>query len=190
MKKVTKTDCKQFIQRWKELFQAQKDLDYKKSVFARDLRARFEAGEPGDTSFLNWCQDKLELHPRSAAEMLTRAFTASIAVDDKTYKAIGGYREVRNLLDKPKREQVKIIQTAVDEHRGVNAVMRNITSTLPFKQHFSTATDVRVLADYISRNGKNVPADVRVVVERYVKHTPHQWTPKGAPKVSAQRAMA
>ena len=191
----------QFQQRWVELEKKQANLDFERSVLAKDIRAEFPAGELGDQAFINWCDIELNLPAAGAKELLTRATAVQIVPDAKTWNQVGGYRSIRHLQDLPKREQVNVLESAkstgrailnIVKERGLGPKLPELAPppprpTTPYRpplrevDHDSDASqeyrDCVALVKYLAKNGKNLPREILAIMARY-----------SSPAVSRRRA--
>lgn len=171
-----------FIERWRELERQTKDLDFQRSVFARDLRKEFAAGSAGDDQFTKWCETELGLNAAAACELLTRARAVEVCADEKTYARVGGFKAVRHVIALPKRAQVEVIEAAKSQHKNVLTVVRErekaknqntpaaskvASSTAPTLRYSSFA-DAKALAEFIHEHCEDMPASIRTIVGRYV----------------------
>lgn len=115
----------QFVKRWRDLERRQKDLDFERSVFARDLRAEFEPGRLGDDEFVNWCVVELGLTAAQArSEFLPRAQAAIAVPDVGTWNQLGGFRQTRHLVGLTKKQQVDVVQAAKVSNKVITTVRR------------------------------------------------------------------
>jgi len=80
----------EFSQRWRKLLNRTKDLDWEKTVFAKELRAEFETGVAGDRALTQWCEVEIGMPQYVATELLLRAVMAT-HVDKKGYEQVGGH---------------------------------------------------------------------------------------------------
>lgn len=95
------------IKRFRALEAAQRDLDFNMSQWARDLRACFESGKPGDNAFVKWCETELSLTEGKARhDLLVRAAAADAVKDIDTWNTVGGFKTIRALTELPRKEQV------------------------------------------------------------------------------------
>lgn len=178
-----------FVKRWREIEQQQKDLDFQRSVLARDIRAEFGKGDTGDEQFINWCAVELGITAWAAKELLTRAVAATVVPDERTWKMIGGYRAIRPLEELPKRHQVDVIEAAKASGRAPVTIMRERglikapettrpalptpravvvvkRETRPTDEQ-SAHMDAVALAQFIARTSRDIPRDILAIVNRY-----------------------
>lgn len=171
----------QFVKRWREIERQTKDLDYQRSVLARDIRAEFSDGNVGDEQFIKWCDVELGLNAAAACELLTRARAVQVCADEKTYTRVGGFKAVRHLITVGKREQVAVLEAAKSQHKNVLTVVRERekaraatlpananTSTKPVMR-YSSFEDAKALAVFVDKHCKDMPAHIRTIVGRYVE---------------------
>lgn len=175
-----------FEQRWIEIERERKDLEFRRAQLCRDIRGEFPGGESGDEEFCKWCATKLGVTAFGARELLTQARAVAILPDEAAWKEIGGLRAIRPVVDLSRRDQTSVLQAAKAQHRAPINVMRErgllikpeapVTplaapkpqpSPFPVKPRPDPYLDAVVLAQFIAKTNKNIPRDIRAVVERY-----------------------
>jgi hypothetical protein len=169
----------QFVKRWRELESKAKDLDYQRSVLARDIRAEFPKGSDGDEAFTKWCEVELGLFVAAACELLTRARAIEVCADESTYARVGGFKAVRHVITLNKREQVAVLEAAKSQHKNVRTIVReretaraaNLPANTNIKPvlRFSTFEDAKALAAFVDKHCKDMPSHIRAIVGRYVE---------------------
>jgi hypothetical protein len=157
----------EFSQRWRKLLNRTKDLDWEKTFFAKELRAEFDAGAPGDKALTKWCEVELDMPQYVAAELILRTVMATY-VDNKGYEQVGGFSAVRQIAALDKRQQVHVIQSAKAQNKSVRSVMRD-QGLLPDRPRVSENPDAALLAEFLIKSGVPIPPRIAKVVYRYVK---------------------
>ena len=157
----------EFSQRWRKLLNRTKDLDWEKTLFAKELRAEFDAGASGDKALTKWCEVELGMPQYVATELLLRAVMAT-QVDKKGYEQVGGFSAVRQIAALDKRQQVHVIQSAKTQNKSVRSVMRD-QGLLPEPPQISANPDAELLAEFLIRSGVSIPPRIAKVVDKYVK---------------------
>lgn len=152
------------------LERAQKELDYKLSCWARDLRAICAS----EKEFTRWCATELGLPDGKAQELLDRAAVVAVVSDVDNFNDRGGFEKLRPILAFPKREQLAIVQAAKAEIRGIASVIKARhpaapTAEMPALRPSRKLSDADVLAQWIVDNHRGkLPAEVDVIVRMYV----------------------
>lgn len=187
---MTKDEEFELEKRWIELERRSKDLDFAKSQWARDARARFARGAHGDTLFVEWCVARIGVTMFLAREeLLTRAVAASVVPDEKTWKQIGGLKAIRPVHSLPRNVQVTVLEAAKAQGKAPINVMRERgllpkpvveapkavppprpAPVVPLPALVSkddARKDAEFLAKFIIDNHKSIPLDVLRVVSRY-----------------------
>jgi len=123
---VTQSKTFQFQQRWRALEKSQRDLDFAKAQFARELRAEFPSGKTGDGEFIWWCETELGLtEGQVRAELLARAAAIAVVPDEKTWTQVGGFKAIRKIAEVPaRRDQVAVIEAVKASGKAVTTVLR------------------------------------------------------------------
>lgn len=173
-----------FVKRWNQLAKAQADLDYQKSVYAKDLRAEFGT----DASCVKWCEAHLNLTEYQAKELLDRAAAVKVISDPKVWAQVGGSRgfeNIRPMLKYPKKEQVAIVEAAKVEALQIPSIIRKrhpepVQVTKPTSRGSSPIiarpvttrkmSDADLLAKWIAENAASLPMtpELENVVRMYV----------------------
>ncbi len=112
-----------FVKRWRALEAAQKDLDFARSTWARDLRSHW-AGNHGDEKFVQWCETELGLSAAQSAELLARAAARALVTDPKEWSDAGGFVRIRPLVGLPKREVAACLSAAKAGGYALSTVLR------------------------------------------------------------------
>ncbi len=157
-----------YVKRWQELERKQKDLDYERSVFAKELRAEF--GNNGDARFVKWCKDELGLTEVGANELLLRATMVKTVGDEKTWKNLGGFRAIRAVEVLPREKRVHVIEAAKTTGKSVATLVReNCGVPQTTRERVSPISDAEVLAKFITshHDESRLPPAVRTIVARY-----------------------
>ncbi len=169
----------QFLKRWRQLETQQRDLEFARSEWARDVRGEFVAGKAGDEQFAEWCSTELGLSRGQVyGDLLMRVSAIALVPDEKTWKVVGGLKAIAQVRDLPRREVLAVIECVKVTGKSVRTVMRErrgdatpIRSRQPIGSPLGTKTaeraDLEALAAYIARTGKNVPHDIVLIVARY-----------------------
>lgn len=158
----------QYVKRWQQLERKSKELDYERSVFAKELRSEFG----NDAQFIKWCADELGLTATRSSDLLLRATAAKAVPDASTWSRIGGFREIGALAAVPDRKtQIHIIESAKSTGKGIRTLIRENVTHEPPPPRTTPARDAEELARFIVQN---VPEDrltenIRAVVARYVR---------------------
>lgn len=174
------------VKRWRELDRQQKDLDFKKSVWSREARAAFPDGDIGDSQFANWLATDLGFTHKDVTEHQLRAVAAKIVPDQKTYKDVGGYRQIKKLEPLNARQRVTVLEAAKATEHTIERVIRDrglahktepktplvkvAPAATPYKprapqvDHYAAAC---ILARYLGRHGGKLPREIRELVDRY-----------------------
>jgi len=160
------------IKAWRALEAAQKDLDYKKSEWAREVRSL----APTDAKFIDWCSVELRLTQAQAKELLDRAATLAIVPDVKTWNTHGGFQKLRKLVELPKKEQVAVIEAAKVSGHAISTVLQqrgHVPTSAPVASVLvGPAADAAALAAFIRgviENGASivVTREIRALLRRY-----------------------
>lgn len=137
-----------FVKRWRSIERRQKDLDFERSAWARDLRAECES----DRDFVEWCQREAGMSEPVARELLARVAAASIVTDAKTWDTLGGFAQVRSLAALPtKRAKVDAIEAAKSTGLRLSTIVRRSVPSpdiAPTKA-ITAKEDAAVLAKFI-----------------------------------------
>ncbi len=169
-----------FIKLWRAIERDQRELDFRKSTFSKDLRAKFSAGKAGDNSFRKWCEDHLGLKFNQSEELLARGIAVTIIPDVGTWNEMGGYDAIGKMRDLPKKEQIACVNAAKASNYTLKTVLKQrghgytapttpITTRKPGKPARSAAEiDVEILAAYVARTCKNMPRHIEKLVSRYL----------------------
>lgn len=159
-----------FIERWRDLEKRQKDLDYERSVFARDLRAAL----PSDAAFTKWCVAEIGLAEPAAQDLLLRAIAAKVVPDVTVWKRVGGFREIRAVAALPRREQVNVLETAKFTGQSIRSIVRGLQNKgdEPVElRRASPSADAQTLAHFVMEHvpqGRLTPK-IKAVLARYVR---------------------
>jgi hypothetical protein len=182
---LSKEVTESFIKRWRALEKQQADLDFARSLWAKELRACFNKGQAGDSKFLRWCQDFLGSDITfQAGELLKRATLVQTIDKPEDWNRLGGFREIRKVLDLPtEKDRSAVLQAAskpggyriatlVRNHQIANAPPAKKIAPLPVQDKVNAPArgmrrDIQDLAQYIAKNCKNLPPDIRVIVDMY-----------------------
>jgi len=155
-----------FLKRWREIEARQIDLDYAKSVLARDIRGEFTDGVSGDQAFVNWCGLELGMSVGKAQDLLSRAKMSKRVPDQNQWNRLGGFKGIRPVESLPEPEQRKVITQALGAKSTIESVLRGrgLIPNEPKKPDHKS--DIEILANYVLKQ-KRVPRSVRVIAERY-----------------------
>lgn len=174
-----------------QLLREQKNLDYRMSVAARDLRADCAS----DAAFIKWLDTEFGMSPGQAKELLRRAAAVKVVPTADDWNALGGFSKIEPVLEFPKREQAQIINTAKVEARSIPSVIRAIRPISPSnpapgptKSERKQMRDAELFAKFIVDNAAHlkIPGDVLIAVQMYVP----SFRPGVAPAVQKRRAVA
>ena len=143
-----------FQQRWRQIAGIKKDLDWKITEFSADLRSEFPDGATGDKQLIKWSDVELGMPSYVAQELLLRANTHTTVGDKKKYESVGGFNAVRQVARLPKRQQVHVIQSALDQNKNVRSVMREQGLIEEPKAVLADNPDAKMLAQFILDNVK------------------------------------
>jgi hypothetical protein len=113
-----------FVKRWRELERQQRDLDFNKSLWCRDLRREFPIGTIGENQFIKWCDTELGLTAGQASELLARAAAVKTVPDADTWKVLGGFRAIQQLDMVPKHQQVNVLEAAKSSGKSLRTVIK------------------------------------------------------------------
>ena len=155
----------ELAQRWRRLVSRTKDLDWDKTLFAKDLRAEFGSGGAGDKALIKWCETEIGMPSYVATELLLRATVAGI-VDKEAYVQIGGFGAVRQIAALDLRQQVHVVQSAKLQNKTVRSVMRE-QGLLPPPPEPVADPDAVLLATFIIEQGIKLPKEIAKVVAKY-----------------------
>lgn len=157
--------------RWCALERRAKDLDFERSVWARDALAEFDA----DDQFRNWCADELMISASQIDVLLNRAAVATVVAEASTWRRLGGFAQLQSLLAIPAAERTRLVESAEGDGRTIRALvcqhMAERGETPPPRAN--SLIDVRVLAAFIRErlNDNEMPPNVATIVQRYSKTT-------------------
>lgn len=170
------------IKAFRALEAEQKDLDFRRSQWAREVRAL----APSDAKFVDWCGVELGLTQAQAKELLDRAATLAIVPDVKTWNEHGGFQKLRKLVELPKKEQVAVIEAAKVSGYAVSTVIKQ-RGHAPTAAPVATiavgpAADAAALAEYI--RGLQA-ANAQIVVTREIRALLRRYPAPTALKVAA-----
>jgi hypothetical protein len=174
------------IKVWRAIQKDQRDLDFRKSAFSKDLRAHFAAGKTGDNLFHKWCLDNLGLQRNQTQELLARGVAATIVADADTWNLLNGYKSIAYVRDLPRKEQIAVIEAAKKSGYSIRTIMTKRGHSLPGyapepvvpsnkpiekstakPQRRGVYADIKELANFIARSSLKLPPDVRVIVDMY-----------------------
>lgn len=150
-----------YVKRWRELERDSKALDYRKTVFARDLRAEFAT----DESFRSWCEFKLGITTHQVDELLTRALAAKVTDDEKTYRSVGGFSAIRSLVGVDKPDQIRVLQSAKQQNKSIRSVMRE-QGLIEAPPPSTLRTDIEAMARFVLAS--DAPKDVKAIARKYI----------------------
>lgn len=168
----------QFVKRWRALEAAQRDLDFRISEWARDLRSEFVAGKAGDDRFVSWCDQELGITKAQADGLLRRVSLLSVVPDAKTWNSFGGYEKLLPISDMPRKEQVATIEAAKASKLTIATIVRQRSKPTPTatdsvdrpeRVTASPAEDAAALAEFIDQVCPNVPRSIKRLVDRYLQ---------------------
>lgn len=172
------------VQRFNAILQLEKDLDFKKSEWARDLLAACKT----ESAFVQWFEMHLSLGLVRAKEFLARAAAASIVTDADTWNRLGGFGQITRLEPLTAKQRVQVINTAKARFVQVRTAMSDLNlvpkgvvptptkpSTPPSRANATptpnrgAARDATVLAQYIADFvGIELPRDIQALLDIYV----------------------
>jgi hypothetical protein len=174
------------IKIWRAIQKDQRELDFRKSEFSKDLRAHFAAGKAGDEMFHRWCLDNLGLQRNQTQELLARGVAATIVSDADTWNLLNGYKSIAYVRELPRKEQIAVIEAAKKSGYSIRTIMAKRGHSLPGyapdpvvksdksleksttkPQRRGVYADITVLANYMAAQSLKLPADVRVIVDMY-----------------------
>lgn len=174
---MTKHQSKELLKIWKRLrvlLLDQKKLDFEITSCARQARTIFPNGDAGDARFVRECVAHTGADADMAKGLLVRACLAAMVPDEKTYKAIGGFKQAKRIIELPKKEQIEIVQRAVTEHRTIASVLRLRAPTptappAPIVPRVNVFNDAREMALFVAarRDQLTVPSEIDEIVKRY-----------------------
>lgn len=151
-----------FVKRWQVIQRKTKELDWKKTQFAKDLRAQFET----DKQLIKWCEDELGMAGGVAQELILRAFAAPIVKDAATWQAVGGFTSVRQVFGLTKQLQARVVQSAVLQSKSIRSVMRE--QGLIAEPSYQK-TDAEILAEFLVDLGvAKIPKSIQAIINKYV----------------------
>lgn len=173
-------------ERWRELAKRLKDLDWDITKFAADLRGQFVDGDKGDDAFDSFCELNLGMNATKRSEMKLRAATMSVTKDAKTYKFIGGFRQVKVMRNLTRRQIVDVLESCKVSGNSFGNEMRarGLLEVKPRPEPIRVGRrlifpvkkappkidpyfDAVTLAQYIARTSRSIPKDIQAVVDRY-----------------------
>ena len=174
------------IKVWRAIQKDQRDLDFRKSAFSKDLRAHFAAGKTGDNLFHKWCLDNLGLQRNQTQELLARGVAATIVPDADTWNLLNGYKSIAYVRDLPRKEQIAVIEAAKKSGYSIRTIMtkrghslpgyapepvvpsnKPIAKTTDKPQRRGVYADIKALANFVANSSLKLPTDVRVIVDMY-----------------------
>lgn len=161
-----------YVKRWRDIKKRQSDLDYERSLLASDIRAEFDPGSVGDSKFVSWCLDELRIDSSEAVELLARAAAVnSVRGDEKTWKALGGFRQVRHIVDLPRTQRTSLIGEAISSEKALTTLIRE-KGILPHEESGDRPTplrDARELAEFIRERVQDPPPRIKRILSHYAK---------------------
>jgi hypothetical protein len=170
---VTPDQMNTFIDRWRDIERKQKDIDYLRAVWVRDVRA--ECGS--DKAFASWCERDLGLSFGQCADLLSRVAVLDVIPDAADWRKHGGWRGVRPLATMAtKRERVAVLESAKAQGLAVLTVVRQrryaqaaARPDIAPKRTPTSGEDAARLARFVlSRiDAGTIPDDVREIIERW-----------------------
>ena len=167
-----------FVKRWRALEAAQRDLDFKISEFARDVRSEFPAGKVGDDRFTAWLDVELGFTKAQADGLLRRVSLLSVVPDVKTWNHHGGYEKLLPISDLPRKEQVATLEAAKASKLTIATIIRQRSKPVaapadsierPEVRTASPAEDAAALAEFIDSTCPTIPRSIKRLVDRYLQ---------------------
>jgi len=174
------------IKVWRQIQKDQRDLDFRKSEFSKELRAHFAAGKAGDEMFHRWCLDNLGLQRNQTQELLARGIAATIVTDADAWNMLNGYKSIAYVRELPRKEQIAVIEAAKKSGYSIRTIMAKRGHTLPGyapvpvkksdnpitpsatkPQRRGVYADITALANFVAGLSVKVPADIRVIADMY-----------------------
>ena len=157
----------EFVKRWRELQAQTRALDFAKSKFAHDLRSEFPAGFTGEEQFTTWCATELGLGRSGQLELVIRAMSIDILSDEKTYKAIGGFNQIRKLSHVPASDRVACIQVAKNTGKRLSGVIRE-RGHVTAHDRPTYKLDAEALARFMNSRNYLLPPQIAAIVRQYI----------------------
>ena len=186
VKNMTVDTRHKLIKIWRAIQKDQRDLDFRKSAFSKELRSHFAPGKTGDHMFHKWCLDNLGLQRNQTQELLARGAAVTVVPDADTWNVLGGYRQIAHVRELPRKEQVAVIEAAKKSGYAIRTIMAKRGHSLPgyapepvgrtSKQPEKPASkpqrrgvyaDIAALANFVADSKLKLPADIRVIVDMY-----------------------
>jgi hypothetical protein len=159
-----------YVKRWQELVRKQRDIDYERSVFAKDLRGEFGT----DARFVKWCQEELRLTKVQAEELLLRADLAKTVGTEETWKKVGGFGALRAVEALPIAKRRHVIEVAKTTGKSIRTLVRESDKRSPAPaeplRRSSPQDDASRLAQFILEHvpDAKITATIRAVMSRYI----------------------
>ena len=176
----TRVQFQKFAARWRELCKEQANLDWRKAEWCRDVRETFGLPPTGDEQFVNYCTQNFDMQPGQAREMLDRARLAKLVPDALQWNALGGFKGIAPALKLPVKQQAEAVRTAQREVKAVATIVRERTQPKEASKKLADAPvhqpkiiarsagrDLAELAKWCHRHVKEMPAEIRVIVDMY-----------------------
>lgn len=155
-----------YVKRFRNLEARKKDLEHDYNVLCREVRSEYPDGARGDAMFDKFLETEFQLGAYERREFLLRAVTANVVPDKETLKRIGGFRSVVHVIALSKKEQIEVLKTVTSSNKSIVTVMRE-------RGHYATPkkgpSDAEVLAQFVVDRCRNLPDNIREIVERQLK---------------------
>lgn len=171
-----------FKQRWNELERETRALEYKRCRWAFDVREEFPFNKAGDEAFAKWLHDHVGLNSTQAEEMAHRALAIRIVPDERDFKKLGDWRQIRSVgeMVHTKTERIAVFEAAKASGQSLHAVLKarghwpkptDDRSPTPVAiEPIDHDSDAKVLASFIAlHRGKiAIPPKINELIRRYL----------------------
>ncbi len=160
---ITTDQTTKLLKRWRKLEADQRDLDFRVSEFARDLRD--VCG--GELPAVAWCSTELGMTELQAKALLARGALVDVVPDAPTWNRLGGYQKIRVLEQVPtKRARVEFVEKAKSQNLQIASVIRKERAA---EQQRTGVVPVQVATPR---------EDAAVMAKFILAHVPRkEWTP-------------
>ncbi len=173
-----------FVKQWRDISRRQRDLDYDRTQFAKELRSHFKS----DDNFVKWCVEELpDMTDGQARGMLKLVPVLDVVKDVDTWHRLGGVKPIRRLVETvPVKERRAVIAKADGKGKALTTVLTErsreqeaqrvipITSAAKPTPKASPCTtaeqDAALLAQWILKTvrRKSIPAAVLAAMSRHL----------------------
>lgn len=160
-----------YRQRWRDMERRQRDLDYTRSQWAKDLRSEFPANTDGDNQFIKWCAQQINLGVAGARELLERAEAIQLVPEETAWTEYGGFPEIRRVLPLPKAHRVRVLAAAKTPDQTIRRMVRGLAPAISATKQSTTPSakdDATRLAAYLVARKVPLTKSIQEIVDRYI----------------------